>query len=157
MSSEVFQNKSLILIIPSILITCIMSIISFLSASTFFTEKIRIILGLIVGCLGSIGTLIQSFQSTLNYNTKAEAFRSAAESYDKLITKIKFELYNHDEQDFINKLEQEVIEIAKTCKYFPPQSVKNMLQLDKQLHHALESHEDINSNDTSNINVTIEK
>ena len=126
-SSELFQKKSLFLTIPCILITCMMSIISFLSASTYFTENTRIILSLVVGSLGSIGTLCQSFQSTLNYNTKAEAFRNAAEKYDKLITKIKFEIYNHNEHDFIDKLEKDVLKISSTCKYFPPQSVKNLI------------------------------
>jgi len=126
-SSEVFQKKALFLTIPCILITCIMSIISFLSASTYFTENTRLILSLVVGSLGSLGTLCQSFQSTLNYNTKAEAFRNAAEKYDKLITKIKFELYNHNENDFIDNLEKEVLKISSACKYFPPQSVKNLI------------------------------
>jgi hypothetical protein len=126
-SSELFQKKALCLTIPSILITCIMSIISFFSASTYFTENTRIIMGLLVGSLGSLGTLFQTFQSALNYNTKAEAFRNAAEKYDTLITKIKFELYNHNENDFIDKLEKEVLKISSTCKYFPPQSVKNLI------------------------------
>ena len=127
LSSELFQKKGLCLSVPSILITCIMSIISFLGASTYFTSDTRIILGLVVGSLGSLGALFQSFQSALNYNTKAEAFRNAAENYDTLITKIKFELYNHDEKDFIDKLEKEVLKISSSCKYFPPQSVKNLV------------------------------
>ena len=158
LSSELFQKKALFLTIPSILITCLMSIISFFSASTYFSENTRIILGLVVGSLGSVGTLCQSFQSALNYNTKAEAFRTAAEKYDKLITKIKFELYNHDETDFIDKLEKEVLKITSDCKYFPPQSVKNMIQINDKLKHMLEDddhHREQNQN--KSINVTIHK
>ena len=149
-SSELFQKKALCLTIPSILITCIMSIISFFSASTYFTENTRIIMGLLVGSLGSLGTLFQTFQSALNYNTKAEAFRNAAEKYDTLITKIKFELYNHNEKDFIDKLEKEVLKISSTCKYFPPQSVKNLIIFnDKYINkvtHLFETYEDDHSN-----------
>ena len=72
LSSELFQKKALFLTIPSILITCLMSIISFFSASTYFSENTRIILGLVVASLGSVGTLCQSFQSAYNYNTKAD-------------------------------------------------------------------------------------
>ena len=157
-SSELFQKKALFLTIPSILITCLMSIISFFSASTYFSENTRIILGLVVGSLGSVGTLCQSFQSALNYNTKAEAFRTAAEKYDKLITKIKFELYHHDEKDFIVTLEKEVLKITSDCKYFPPQSVKNMIQINDKLKHMLEDddhHREQNQN--KSINVTINK
>ena len=144
-SSELFQKKSLCLTIPCILITCMMSIISFFSASTYFTENTRIILGLVVGSLGSLGTLFQTFQSALNYNTKAEAFRNAAEKYDKLITKIKFEIYNHNEHDFIDTLEKEVLKISSACKYFPPQSVKNLVILNtkytNKVTHLLEKYE----------------
>jgi hypothetical protein len=135
-----------------------MSIISFFSASTYFSENTRIILGLVVGSLGSVGTLCQSFQSALNYNTKAEAFRTAAEKYDKLITKIKFELYHHDEKDFIVTLEKEVLKITSDCKYFPPQSVKNMIQINVKLKHMIEDvdhHREQNQN--KSINVTINK
>jgi len=158
LSSEIFQKKSLFLTIPSILITCTMSIISFLSASTYFSENIRIMLGLIVGCLGSIGSLMQSFQSALNYNLKAESFRSAAENYDKLITKIKFELYNHDEKDFIDNLEKEVLKISADCKYFPPQSVKNMLRINTNIRHYLDKeHDEHTHQKVSGMNITFDK
>ena len=157
LSSELFQKKALLLTIPSILITCLMSIISFLSASTFFTENTRIILGLVVGGLGSIGTLCQSFQSALNYNTKAEAFRTAAEKYDTLITKIKFELYNHDEKDFIDTLEKDVLKISTNCKYFPPQSMKNLIQINSKIKHMIEDNDHNYKEDTTNINITIDK
>ena len=163
-SSELFQKKSLFLTIPCILITCIMSIISFLSASTYFTENTRLILSLVVGSLGSLGTLCQSFQSTLNYNTKAEAFRNAAEKYDNLITKIKFELYNHNENDFIDNLEKEVLKISSTCKYFPPQSVKNLIIFNdkyvNKISHLLEKDiqpkkESTTIRDINNMRITI--
>ena len=160
LSSELFQKKSLLLTIPSILITCCMSIISFLSASTYFTEGTRIMLGLIVGCLGSIGSLMQSFQSALNYNLKAESFRSAAENYDKLITKIKFELYNHDEKDFIDNLEKEVLKISADCKYFPPQGVKNMLRINTNIQHYFDKeHDELDEHvhrKVSSMNITID-
>ena len=163
-SSELFQKKSLFLTIPCILITCIMSIISFLSASTYFTENTRLILSLVVGTLGSLGTLCQSFQSTLNYKTKAEAFRNAAEKYDNLITKIKFELYNHNENDFIDNLEKEVLKISSTCKYFPPQSVKNLIIFNdkyvNKISHLLEKDiqpkkESTTIRDINNMRITI--
>ena len=156
LSSELFQKKALCLSIPSIFITCIMSIISFLGASTYFTSDTRIILGLIVGSLGSLGALFQSFQSSLNYNTKSEAFRNAAEKCDTLITKIKFELYNHDEKDFIDKLEKEVLKISTSCKYFPPQSVKNIIILNNKyknkVAHILDKDENTLDNKIHNIN-----
>ena len=158
-SSELFQKKSLCLTIPGILITCIMSIISFLGASSYFTEDTRIILGLVVGSLGSLGSLIQTFQSALNYNTKAEAFRDAAEKYDTLITKIKFELYNHNEHDFIDTLEKEVLKISSACKYFPPQSVKNLVvfnnKYNNKVTHLLEKFEHDKEQTHSNSATTV--
>ena len=112
-----------------------------------------------MGSLGSLGSLIQTFQSALNYNTKAEAFRDAAEKYDTLITKIKFELYNHNEHDFIDTLEKEVLKISSACKYFPPQSVKNLVvfnnKYNNKVTHLLEKFEHDKEQTHSNSATTV--
>ena len=124
-SSVYYEKKSLFLTIPSITITSLAGMTSFLSASHFFDEDTKIAFSLSVGILGSISSIIQTFDSAFKFNTKAEMFRNAAEQYDKLITKTKFEILYPNDALFIDKLEKNILEIQNNCKYFPPQDIIN--------------------------------
>ena len=125
LSAQYYEQRSLMFSIPTILLTSFGGMASFLSASSFFNENSRIILSLGVGIIGSTASLLQSFQSTFKFTTKAEMFRNAAEQYDKLIVEIKFELARHNEVDFADKLEKKILEVQNNCKYFPPQNIVN--------------------------------
>tara|TARA_Y100000385_G_C13094464_1_gene640414 strand:+ start:2759 stop:3328 length:570 start_codon:yes stop_codon:yes gene_type:complete len=124
-ASVYYEKKSMFLTIPSITITSIAGMASFLSAASFFNEDTKLAFSLGVGILGSISSLIQTFDSAFKFNTKAEMFRTAAEQYDKLITQTKFELTKPNDPNFIDKLEKKMLEIQNNCKYFPPQKIIN--------------------------------
>ena len=47
-------------------------------------------------------------------------FRKAADSYDKLITKVQFEIEEPNEKDFLLKMEEKILNIKNECKYLPP-------------------------------------
>ena len=135
-SAAIYEKRNYGFVVPTIIVTAIGSIISFLSASTFFTENTRVILGITVGIIAIFSSVLQSFQSAFKYNTKAEMFRTAAEQYDRLIVKIKFELAKHNEKDFTDKFERKLLEIQNNCKYYPPQHVVNSYQNRKSLLNA---------------------
>ena len=122
-SAAIFEKKNYGIVIPTIIVTAIGSIISFLSASSFFQENTRIALSITVGIIAIISSVLQSFQSAFKYKTKAEMFRTAAEQYDRLVIKIKFELAKPNEKDFTNEFERKLLEIQNNCKYYPPQYV----------------------------------
>ena len=113
LASLYFEEKSLHLTVPTILLTTIGSIASFLSASSFFTEESRVILNLGIGVIGSIASLMQTLGTAFKFSTKSEMFRSAAEQYDKLIIEIKFELTRHNDKHFIDTLEKKNIRNTK--------------------------------------------
>ena len=124
-SSVYYEKRSLLLTIPSITITSLAGMASFLSAAKFFNEDTKLGFSLGVGILGSISSLIQTFDSAFKFNTKAEMFRNAAEQYDKLITQTKFEILKPNDPLFIDKLEKKILEVQNNCKYFPPQDLIN--------------------------------
>tara|TARA_E500000178_G_scaffold22251_1_gene20743 strand:- start:677 stop:1012 length:336 start_codon:yes stop_codon:yes gene_type:complete len=94
--------------------------LSFLSSSNLFpNEKDYIIMS--VGILTSMASITQALSSALAFNVKAEMFRKAADSYDKLITRIEFEMESPNEDDFLNKLEGKILAIKEECKYLPPE------------------------------------
>ena len=132
-TSVFYEKKNSCIIIPTIMLTAIGSIISFLSASTYFEENTRIAFGLTVGIITILSSLLQSFQTAFKFKTKSEMFRNSADQYDLLLIKIKFELARHDEKDFIVDFENNLLEIVSNCKYFPPQHIIDEYNKNKNL------------------------
>jgi hypothetical protein len=108
---------------PSILITSLSGIMSFLATSTVVPDSYTAGFGITVGVLSATSTLLQTLSSSYKYSTKAEMHRTAADQYEQLIVKMRFELANPDDPKFIEDLEAKILEIQKNCKYFPPQSI----------------------------------
>ena len=117
---KINAKRNLMFVIPTIFITSISSMLSFLSSSNLFpNEKDYIIMS--VGILTSMASITQALSSALAFNVKAEMFRKAADSYDKLITRIEFEMESPNEDDLLNKLEGKILAIKEECKYLPPE------------------------------------
>ena len=76
-----------------------------------------------VGVCASISTLLQSVSSTCNYSTKSKLHETAAQEYDKLITKILFEIEDPNEKEFVKTMEDKILEIQSKCKLIPPQFI----------------------------------
>ena len=108
---------------PSVCITSFSSIASFLSTSNIVNDNIKTGLSISVGVFASISTLLQSVSSNCNYSTKSDLHRTATEEYDKLITKINFEIEIPNEKDFVEKMENKILDIQNKCKYIPPQFI----------------------------------
>ena len=122
-SAKYYEKLNLKIFAPSITITAISGVASFLSTSDFIGNETQTAFGISVGILASISAMLQSLASTCKYNAKAEAHRFAAEEYNKLTVRLKFEMEMPNEEDFTDNLEKEILEIKNKCKYFPPQFI----------------------------------
>lgn len=119
-AAQYYENKSKYFSIPTILLSSITSIGSFINSSELFNNNQKLYISLIIGIIGGCSTLLQSCNNNLKLDAKAEMFRNAADQYENLITKIQFETEFPNEKDFVNKLEKEILKIQNNCKYFPP-------------------------------------
>ena len=135
-------------IIPSILITGFSSVASFLSSSDFFGEDGKAAFGIGVGVLTAGATIFQSLSSSYGFQVKHDSFQRAADAYDRLITKIDFEIYNPNEKfsEFCEELEADILKIKNDCKYLPPLSIYQMYK--KHITEGLTN--DSNSDTSSN-------
>ena len=97
--------------------------ISVLSSSSLVDDQYKTGISLSVGILASISTMFQSFSSTINYSTKSKIHRETAGHYEKLLTKIEFEMELPNEENFVNELEKTILDIQNKCKYFPPKHI----------------------------------
>lgn len=122
-SSSYYNKLNYYIIIPSILITGLSGIGSFLSSTEIIKEDIRTDCAIAVGVLSCISTFLQSISGSCQFDTKSEMHRSAAEEYEILITKLKFEMEQPNEEDFLNNLEEKIIQIQTKCKFFPPYNI----------------------------------
>lgn len=122
-SSQYYGKMEKYIFGPSITITCLSGIASFLSTSEMIHHKTQNIFGIGVGVLSAISSLLQSVGSSFRYSAKEEAHRVAAEEYNKLSVKLKFEMEMPNEENFIEKLEADILEIQNKCNYFVPQFI----------------------------------
>jgi hypothetical protein len=124
-SADQYEKRHFRIFFPNITITALSGIASFLSTSQFINNDTQTAFGITVGVLASVSALVQSVASVTRYSAKAESHQLAADEYNKLLTRLKFEMEMPNEPDFIDTLEESILEIQNKCKYFPPQSIVN--------------------------------
>lgn len=115
-----YGKMNLYLVIPSIMITSCSSIFSFLSTSQMFSENTKNILLIIVGITTIFSSMTQSLSNAFGYGTKKEMFLHAADEYDKILMKIRFEKNNPNQENFLDVIEKDIHKIEEMCKYLPP-------------------------------------
>ena len=122
----IYSRRNYYLVLPTIIITSVSSMLSFVSSSDIIPQEEKKILLISVGILTSVASIFQSLSSACAFNVKAEMFRKAADSYDKLITKVQFEIEEPNEKDFLLKMEEKILNIKNECKYLPPPLIRKV-------------------------------
>ena len=122
-SSQYYEKRHFYIFAPSITITALSGIASFLSTSQYISEKTQNAFGIGVGIVASISSVLQSLAGACQYSAKQEAHRTVAEQYNNLIISIKFEIEMPNEEDFTDKLEILILDIQSKCNYFVPQFI----------------------------------
>lgn len=123
-AASYFAKLHLKIYAPSIVITGLSGVASFLASSSLIEGDAKTGLTIGVGVFTSIATMIQSFASAVDYSTKSKMHREASEEYDKLITSVEFEMEMPNEEDFLDKLETNILDIQNKCKYPPPRHIQ---------------------------------
>ena len=114
-----YSKLNNLLIIPSIFLTSIASIFSFLSTSTMIDKRDQNFYLLIVAIITATSSLMQTLSGSCKYSVKKDQFNQAANDFNSLVDKISFEILEENEQDFINSVEDEIKRIKENCKYLP--------------------------------------
>jgi len=147
-ASKIFFNKNLCFVLPSILITALSGILSFLASSSEINADIGVWFSITVGILSSISTFLQSFSGAMDFGGKTEGHTQAREEYDNILTIINFEINNPKESeenpdDFYDKIKKNIIDIKQKCKYQVSDSInkkynfENITSQVKKIKHEL--------------------
>lgn len=130
-SAEHYEKMNFYIFGPSISITALSGIASFLSTSDFIDQDARNGLGVAVGVLASISSMLQALASASKYHAKIESHRGAAEQFNTLLTRLRFEMELPNEENFTEEMEKQVIEVKNKCNFFPPQFIIDEYQARK--------------------------
>jgi len=122
--AQYYERMNSFINIPAIAISGAATVYSFAYPSDGPPEQV-FMNKVIAGSLSAVNTILFSVGSFLKYQAKAESHFIAAEEYDNLLTMINFELRfpNENIQEFANKVEKKILEIKKSCRYFPPDHI----------------------------------
>lgn len=121
-ASKYYEINDRKIIIPSICFSTVASVLIY-TASTFTQSDTQIIkiLTITSGALTSVSTLLTTISNSWGLSKKAESHQLAAESFDQLVTKIKFEMIHPKTPDFYNVINNKINEIKQNCKYIVPE------------------------------------
>ena len=122
-SAEHYEKMNFYIFGPSISITALSGIASFLSTSDFIETEARNGLGVTVGVLASISSMLQALASASKYHAKIESHRSAADQFNTLLTRLRFEMELPNEENFSDEIEKQIIEVKNKCNFYPPQFI----------------------------------
>lgn len=164
-SSQHYDKMSYIFTTPSIVITSLSGIASFLSTSQYIDADYQNAFGITVGVMASLSSIFQALSSACQFGVKREAHRTVAEQYNALIVKTKFEMEMPNEEDFIDNLESSILEIQSKCNYFIPQFIlqewtKKKALTGKPTQNSVNSNDNIeiySSSDDANLKMNIQE
>ena len=131
-SSQYYDKMNYYILGPSITITAVSSIASFLSTSDFIDNDTQNAFGVSVGVIASISSVMQAIAGACQFSAKKEGHRAAAEEYNNLIVKTKFEIEMPNEENFADDLEVLILAVQNKCKYFPPQFIVDEYEAKKE-------------------------
>ena len=155
-ASQYYEKMNFYIFAPSITITALSGIASFLSTSQYISQGAQNGFGIGVGIVASISSVLQSLAGACQYSAKKEAHRTVAEQYNNLIISIKFEIEMPNEEDFTDKLEIQILDIQSKCNYFVPQFIIEDYDKKKNKNiHKQTSHENIINESLNNENLVI--
>ncbi len=135
-ASERFASRNLWFLLPSILITGLSGICSFMSSSSSIPDGASVWLAITVGIMASISTFLQSFSGAMGFGAKSEGHSLATEEYDNILTIINFEI-NHpvksleNSNEFYDEIKDKILEIKSKCKYQVPEDINKKYNIDQ--------------------------
>mmetsp|Transcript_11505 Transcript_11505/g.27066 ORF Transcript_11505/g.27066 Transcript_11505/m.27066 type:complete len:449 (+) Transcript_11505:60-1406(+) len=137
LAAEHYNNmNNTMFVTPSIITTSFASFCSFLAATDPVHGKN---ISLFVGALGTCATIITAMQSAYKFDTKAEAFRTAAAEYRLLQTRImgsmrKDKNLKEEWTDLWKEVEMRMTELQKKMQYFPARHLVDNWNAQGKLH-----------------------
>ena len=125
-SATYYSKLNKRIVIPSIIISGISSVLSFMASARSIGETTSEYISITVGILTIIITTLQTFTTSFGFSVKMDDFTNSANEYNKIIVELKMKHNQCNTENIcqlINELDQKAIKITYDSKYLPPQWV----------------------------------
>jgi len=118
-SARKYNYYNLLITIPSIGITSLSSIFSFLSSSEYLSTDVKNYCVISVAMLTTISAMLQTISSSCEFSVKKLKFTEAAQQFNHVSDRVFFERKFPNEENFIDDVEKEIEKIKSQCKFIP--------------------------------------
>ena len=119
-SSEYYGKLSYKYYKITLFLTALSSILSFLSTSNFINTDAQTAVGISVGILAAISTMLQTLANATVNDIEIEHHKINANELTRLIESATFEIIMPNEECFADRFDGQVSELLNKCKYTPP-------------------------------------
>ena len=105
--------------VPSIVITSLSSVFSFMSSSEFVSKETKDYCVITVALLTTLATMLQTINTSCEFNVKKLKFTEATQEFNHISDRIFFESQNPNEENFVDVIEKEIEKVKNQCKFIP--------------------------------------
>jgi hypothetical protein len=123
-SASMYRRRAILLSIPILVLESIAAFLSSMGTIGAVPGYALVWLQVLVSFILTINIILHSIHATLNYESRYEVFSIAAEQYDMLLIRVRFESRFPDEVEFVSKLERKLLKIRSMCKFTPPDHIR---------------------------------
>lgn len=118
-SARRYGYYSRMISIPSIAITSLSSVFSFMSSSEFVSRETKDYCVITVAFLTTLATMLQTINTSCEFNVKKLKFTEATQEFNRVSDRVFFESQNPNEENFIDVIEKEIEKVKNQCKFIP--------------------------------------
>ena len=118
-SARKYSYYNQLISVPSIAITSLSSVFSFMSTSEYIDGHAKNYCIIGVAMLTAISSMLQTVNTSCEFNVKKMKFTEASQQFDLLTDRVFFEIQNPNETNFVNDIEEEIEKIKNQCKFIP--------------------------------------
>ena len=118
-SARRYSRYALIMSIPSIVLTSLSSIFSFMGSSEYVDKDVKDYCIVTVAFLTTFSTMLQTINASCEFNVKKLKFTEATQELNHILDRIFFEKESPNEENFIDVIEKEIETVKNNCKFIP--------------------------------------
>ena len=118
-SARRYSYYALVMSVPSIVLTSLSSIFSFMGSSEYVDKDIKDYCIVTVAFLTTFSTMLQTINASCEFNVKKLKFTEATQELNHILDRIFFENESPNEEHFIDAIEKEIEGVKNNCKFIP--------------------------------------
>lgn len=118
-SARRYSRYALIMSVPSIVLTSLSSIFSFMGSSEYVDKDVKDYCIVTVAFLTTFSTMLQTINASCEFNVKKLKFTEATQELNHILDRIFFEKESPNEENFIDVIEKEIETVKNNCKFIP--------------------------------------